>query len=73
MGIRVTITESIIAKVISARSQGMLMVGTDNKSDWNSKIYKTLHERREFDKASHMKNEHMVLHKMILMCFLPRE
>lgn len=49
------------------------MVGTYKKSDWNFKIYSILQEGRESEKESNMKNEHRVLHRLVPMCFLPRE
>jgi len=73
MGIRVTITEALIAKVIGARSNGMFMVNTGKTRDWVSKIYLTMHEGRESQKAIHIENEYRMLHKLTLMCFMPRE
>jgi len=73
MGIRVTITESLIAKVIGARRNGLFMVGTNKKSGLVSRIHSTLYEGRESEKTIDMRDEHMVMYKMILMCFMPRE
>lgn len=76
MGIKVTITDSMIAKIIDCRDNGMFFVGTDKtikKSEWAPRIHKSLFKGREFDKIEHLKNEHKFLPKLMIMCFMPRE
>lgn len=73
MGIRVSITKNTIAKVARCSRYGMFQVNIKKKSEWTYAIVKTLYEGRQSDKTCDLKEEHMVLYKLILECFMPRD
>lgn len=72
-GIKVTIIEVVVEKVVRCRHHGMFEVNIGKKSKWVDRIYQTLHARRPSHKTSEMKDEHKVLHKLIFQCFMPWE
>lgn len=73
MGIRIIITEENIAKETRCATQGMFLVNIKKNSEWTYAIVKTLYEGRPSNKTYDMKEEHMVRHKLILECFMPRD
>jgi len=72
MGIRDTITEEILSRATRCLNKGMFEVNVKKNSQWMEKIFKTVHEGRPTDKTCDLKEEHRVLHKLILECFLPK-
>src|SRR4030066_1813754 len=73
MGVDVTITQSMVAKVMKVSEGGMYLKGSNSTSEWAKEIFKDLHEERDSDKINYMRVEHKVLYKIILACILPRE
>ena len=73
MGVDVTITQSMIARILKVSEGGMFLKGTNSTSEWAKEIFKELHEYRDSDKINDMRVEHRVLYKIILACILPRE
>src|SRR4030065_203132 len=73
MGVDVTITQSMIARVMKVSEGGKFLKGSNSTSEWAKEIFKELHEDRDSDKINDMRVEHRVLYKIILACLLPRE
>jgi len=73
MGIKVTITEEMLANAARCTNYGMFELNVKKDSHWMEKVHKTLYEGRPIDQTCDMQNEHRVLHKLILECFLPRD
>jgi len=76
MGIKVTITEVMISRITCCRDNGLYFIGTEKlikTSEWVSRIHKILFEGRDFKKCNHLRKEHRVLQKLMIMCFMPRE
>jgi len=61
MGIRVTITEEIIARAARCSNTGKFHLGVKKNSPRVENINKTLHEGRPTDNTCDMLKEHMVL------------
>jgi hypothetical protein len=63
MGIRVTITEEVIIKAARYSNSGKFQLKVKKNSFGPSHI----------DKTCDLQDEHMVLHKLIMECFMPRD
>jgi len=76
MGVKVTITEAMISKITGCRDNGMFFTDTNKTiktSEWGPKIHKALFEGRQTEKCVHLRKEHMIHQKLIIMCFMPWE
>lgn len=76
MGVKVTITKAMIVKITGFKDNGMFFTDTDKTiktSEWGPIIHKALFEGRLNEKCVNLVKEHMVHHKHMIICFMPRE
>ncbi|RHN45523.1 hypothetical protein MtrunA17_Chr7g0232191 [Medicago truncatula] len=73
MGIRTTITREVIVKAAKCSNTSKFQLNVKKNNPWIKKINETLHKVRPTDKTLDLLDEHRVLHKLILECFMPRD
>jgi len=71
MGIRVTITENIIARAARCTNEGKFQRNVKKTSSWVNTIKEVFHKDKPSNKFCDMLDEYRVLQKLVLECFLP--